>query len=84
MRGTQAPDEDHLTDADRTLRVPVLGICGGDDMVTRADQIGLGTRPFASKGYTEKILEGAGHWIMLEKRHEVSGALLEFVESCSD
>ncbi|PVH84679.1 alpha/beta-hydrolase [Cadophora sp. DSE1049] len=81
MRGTQAPDEDPLTDADRTLKVPVLGMCGGGDMVTRADQIGLGTRPFASKGYTEKVLEGAGHWIMLERREEVSTALLEFVAS---
>ncbi|KAF5013353.1 hypothetical protein FDECE_656 [Fusarium decemcellulare] len=79
MRGTQARDEDPLTDAERTLRVPVLGICGGGDMVTRADQIGRGTRPYASKGYTEVILQGAGHWIMLEKRAEVSNALLEFV-----
>jgi soluble epoxide hydrolase/lipid-phosphate phosphatase len=81
MRGTQAADEDPLTDADRMLKVPVLGICGAEDMVTRADQIGSGTTPFASKGYTEKILEGAGHWIMLEKREEVSNALIEFVTS---
>lgn len=79
MRGTQAVDEEPLTDADRTLRVPVLGICGAEDMVTRADQIGGGTRPFASKGYTEKILDGAGHWVMLERREVVSKALLEFV-----
>lgn len=79
MRGTQAPDEDPLTDAERTLRVPVLGICGGDDMVTRADQIGGGIRPYASKGYTEKVLDGAGHWVMLERREEVSKALLDFV-----
>ena len=81
MRGTQAADEDPLTDEDRTLNVPVLGLCGADDMVTRADQIGGGCRPWASKGYTEKVLEGAGHWIMLEKRAEVSNALLEFVKS---
>lgn len=81
MRGTQAADEDPLTDAQRTLNVPVLGICGSDDMVTRADQIGGGIRPYASKGYTEKVLEGAGHWVMLEKRAEVSGALLDFVRA---
>ncbi len=79
MRGTQAQDEDALTDAQRTLRVPVLGICGSEDMVTRADQIGTGIRPYASKGYVEKVLEGAGHWVMLEKRAEVSDALLDFV-----
>ena len=33
MRGTQAPDEDPLTDADRTLKVPVLGICGGEQLI---------------------------------------------------
>ncbi|KAI5461936.1 Alpha/Beta hydrolase protein [Mariannaea sp. PMI_226] len=81
MRGTQAPDEDPLTDADRTLKVPVLGLCGSEDMVTRADQIGRGIRPYASKSYTEKVLEGAGHWIMLEMRAEVSNALLDFVRA---
>lgn len=79
MRGTQAEDEDPLTDAQRTLMVPVLGICGSEDMVTRADQIGTGIKPYASKGYTEIILQGAGHWVMLEKRAEVSSALLDFV-----
>lgn len=83
MRGTQAPDEDTLTDAQRILNVPVLGICGSDDMVTRADQIGGGIRPYSSKGYTEMVLEGAGHWVMLEKRKEVSNALLDFVRSDS-
>ena len=78
MRGTQAADEDGLTDEQRTLRVPVLDICGGDDMVTRADQIGTGTRPYASKGYTEMILQGAGHWVMLERRAEVSKVLVDF------
>jgi pimeloyl-ACP methyl ester carboxylesterase len=81
MRGTQAQDEDPLTDAQRTLKVPVLGICGSEDMITRADQIGTGTRPYASRGYSEIILEGAGHWVMLEKRIEVSNALLDFVHS---
>ena len=81
MRGTQALDEDPLTDAQRTLKVPVLGICGSEDKVTRADQIGRGIRPYASKGYTEKVLEGAGHWLMLERRAEVSSALLDFVRA---
>ncbi|KAF4998685.1 hypothetical protein FGRMN_3011 [Fusarium graminum] len=78
MRGVQADDEDELTDQQRTLEIPVLGICGGEDMVTRADQIGRGIIPYASKGYTEVVLEGAGHWIMLERRAEVSRALLDF------
>ncbi|KAF5667259.1 epoxide hydrolase [Fusarium heterosporum] len=78
MRGVQADDEESLTDQQRTLKIPVLGICGGEDMVTRADQIGRGIIPYASKGYTEVVLEGAGHWIMLERRAEVSKALLDF------
>ncbi|KAF5027511.1 hypothetical protein F66182_382 [Fusarium sp. NRRL 66182] len=81
MRGTQAQDEEPLTDQQRTLQVPVLGICGGQDMVTRADQIGRGIRPYASQGYTEVILEGAGHWVMLERRQDVSNALLDFVRA---
>lgn len=81
MRGIQAPDEDPLTDDDRAIRVPVLGICGGEDMVTRADQIGGGVRPWETKGYVEKIFQGAGHWVMLERRKEFSEALLEFVAS---
>jgi soluble epoxide hydrolase / lipid-phosphate phosphatase len=81
MRGTQALDEEPLTDVERTLKVPVLGICGSEDRVTRADQIGGGIRPYASKGYTERVLEGAGHWVMLERRIEVSSALLDFVRA---
>lgn len=83
MRGIQAEDEDPLTDEQRTLKVPVLGICGGGDMVTRADQIGRGITPYASKGYKEVVLEGAGHWIMLERRAEVTNVLLEFVREGS-
>ncbi|KAF4955429.1 hypothetical protein FGADI_4539 [Fusarium gaditjirri] len=79
MRGIQADDEDQLTDEQRMLKVPILGICGGGDMVTRADQIGRGITPYASKGYKEVVLEGAGHWVMLERRAEVTNALLEFV-----
>ncbi|KAF4473177.1 Epoxide hydrolase 2 [Fusarium agapanthi] len=83
MRGIQVKDEDPLTDKQRMLQVPVLGICGGGDMVTRADQIGRGITPYASKGYKEVVFEGAGHWIMLERRAEVINALLEFVRQDS-
>lgn len=81
MRGFQSDDEDQLTDEQRSLKVPVLGICGGADMVTRADQIGRGITPYASKGYKEVVLEGAGHWIMLERHAEVTNTVLEFARA---
>lgn len=80
MRGTQVEDEKALTDAHRTLKVPVLGVGGSEDQVTRADQLKLGIGPWATKGYTEKVIDGAGHWILLEAKEVVSSALLEFAE----
>lgn len=78
MRGTQMPDEQVLTNEQRTLKVPVLGLCGVEDLVTRSDQLGAQIKPWASNGYTEKAVEGAGHWLMLDKREEVSGYLVDF------
>lgn len=77
MRGVQAKDEGAVTDADRTLEVPVLAVGGSQDLVARADQVRGATEPWSSKGYTEKTLD-AGHWLMLEKSQEVSEILLEF------
>ncbi|KAF4960055.1 hypothetical protein FSARC_10550 [Fusarium sarcochroum] len=79
LRGVQAKDEEILTDEDRTLKVPVLAIGGSQDLVTRADQLGMMTKPFAAAGYTEKTVD-AGHWMMYEDREGVSSALLEFLE----
>ncbi|KAM0544236.1 hypothetical protein ACHAPJ_011925 [Fusarium lateritium] len=79
LRGVQAKDEEHLTDEDRKLKVPVLTIGGSQDLVTRADQMGMTTRPFAVAGYTENTVD-AGHWMMYEDREGVNNALLEFLK----
>lgn len=82
MRGTQQADELAVTEEQLALKVPVLSIGGAQDLVTRADQLRQTIEPFALKGYTEKVVEGAGHWLMLEQREEVSSILLEFVGKC--
>lgn len=77
MRGVQAEDEAMLTDVDRTLKVPVLGVGCALDVIGRADQMRGGNEPWASKGYKEKVLQ-TGHWPMLEKSEELSSILIEF------
>lgn len=77
MRGTQAAEEAELGMEQLALKVPVLGIGGKADLVTRADQLRQQIEPFATKGYTEKLVD-AGHWLMFEQREEVSQLLSEF------
>jgi len=77
MRGVQAGDEAGLTDVDRTLKVPVLGVGGALDVIGRADQMQSANEPWASKGYTEKVLQ-TGHWPMMEKSEELSSILVDF------
>ncbi|KAI0444582.1 alpha/beta-hydrolase [Xylaria telfairii] len=77
MRGVQAAGEASLTDDDRTLKVPVLGIVGADDVVTLPDAVAGGTEPWAAAGYEERVVQ-AGHWLMLEKPDEVSQILIDF------
>ena len=80
MRGVQVADTQHLSDEVMKLRVPVLGIGGALDQLARASQMGEAIRPWAVAGYTEELVE-AGHWVMLEKRDEVSRILAEFGRS---
>ncbi|KAF9777141.1 hypothetical protein IL306_004596, partial [Fusarium sp. DS 682] len=79
LRGVQAKDDEVLTDEDRMLKVPVLAIGGSQDLVTRAEQMEMTTKPFAKAGYTERVVN-AGHWMMYEDREGVSAALLEFLK----
>lgn len=80
MQGVQAEDEAVVTNKQRALTVPVLGVGGAEDLVTRADQLRQSIEPWASKGYEEKVVQGAGHWLMLEKPDEVSKILVEFAQ----
>lgn len=78
LRGVQEASEAPLTDEDRTLHVPVLGIGGSEDAATLSGTLGPSTKPWAAAGYEEKIVQQAGHWIMLEKPDEVSQILIDF------
>jgi soluble epoxide hydrolase / lipid-phosphate phosphatase len=80
MRGVQAADEDHLTDDDRLLKVPVLTVGGTKDMVTRADQLRTTTEPWTTQRYSDQSVD-AGHWVMLEQRENISTILAKFAAS---
>ncbi|KAI0490927.1 alpha/beta-hydrolase [Xylaria cf. heliscus] len=77
LRGVQAASEAPLTDEDRRLKVPVLGISCADDLVTLPDAVRQTTEPWAAAGYEERTVQ-SGHWLMLEKPDEVSQILIDF------
>ncbi|KAI0196558.1 Alpha/Beta hydrolase protein [Xylaria flabelliformis] len=80
LRGVQAAGEASLTDEDRKLKVPVLGIAGADDLVTLPGTLVGETEAWAAAGFEERIIQ-AGHWVMLEKPDEVSQILVDFANS---
>ncbi|TRX96164.1 hypothetical protein FHL15_002888 [Xylaria flabelliformis] len=80
LRGVQAAGEASLTDEDRKLKVPVLGIAGADDLVTLPGTLVGGTEAWAAAGFEKRIIQ-AGHWVMLEKPDEVSQILIDFANS---
>ncbi|KAI0550750.1 alpha/beta-hydrolase [Xylaria curta] len=77
LRGVQVAGEASLTDEDRKLKVPVLGIAGADDGVTLPDVLIGGTEPWAVAGFEVRTVQ-AGHWVMLEKPDEISQILIDF------
>jgi len=79
MRGINAPDEVVLTDEDRTLKVPVLGVGAAKDMIVSPEEQRLSIEPWASAGYEQRIVD-AGHWVSLEKGEELSEILIEFAQ----
>ncbi|KAI1267191.1 alpha/beta-hydrolase [Xylariaceae sp. FL1019] len=79
LRGVQAADEAHVTDEERALKVPVLTVGGERDMVSLADTVVAGTKPWATAGYVEKAVD-AGHWVTLETAREIGDILLVFAD----
>jgi soluble epoxide hydrolase / lipid-phosphate phosphatase len=77
LRGINDADERNLTDADRTLHVPVLAVGGRYDPIARAEIQIETTRAWAAGGFESVTLDG-GHWLSIEKADEVSQLLLEF------
>ncbi|KAK7953496.1 epoxide hydrolase [Apiospora saccharicola] len=80
MCGIFEEDEAVLSDEDRKLRVPVVAIAGAKDQVSTPDDMTAVTKPYATGGYTEYLLD-AGHWVMLEQKEKVTSILAEFAES---
>ncbi|KAK8136776.1 hypothetical protein PG984_004716 [Apiospora sp. TS-2023a] len=80
MRGVFEEDEAVLSDEDRKLKVPVVAIAGAKDQVSTPEDMTAVTKPYATGGYTEYLLD-AGHWIMLEQKEKVTSILAEFAES---
>ncbi|KAI0532673.1 alpha/beta-hydrolase [Xylaria digitata] len=83
MRGVQAEGEASLTDEDRELKVPVLGIRCEEDLVTLPSTLTAATKPWAKAGYEERTVN-SGHWLMLEKPDEVSQILIDFASPAKD
>ncbi|TGJ86007.1 hypothetical protein E0Z10_g2761 [Xylaria hypoxylon] len=77
MRGVQVESEASLTNEDRELKVPVLGLGGAEDSVTLSSAIIEVTKPWAKAGYEERIIN-SGHWMMLEKPDEINQILIDF------
>ncbi|KAI1180788.1 alpha/beta-hydrolase [Nemania sp. FL0916] len=79
MRGVQVAGELLVTDEDRKLRVPVLGVSDAGDLVTLPDAQRQTTEPWAEAGYQERSVQ-AGHWVMLEKPDEMNQILVDFAQ----
>ncbi|KAK7935304.1 hypothetical protein PG985_000799 [Apiospora marii] len=80
MRGIFEEDEAVLSDEDRKLKVPIVGIGGAKDQVSIPEDMTAVTKPYTTKGYTEHVLD-AGHWVMLEQKEKVTSILAEFAAS---
>jgi len=75
-------DEAGLSDEDRKLRVPVVAIHAAKDRISVPEGMTAATKPWATNGYTEHLLD-AGHWVMLEQKENVTSILANFASSLS-
>ncbi|KAK8031266.1 hypothetical protein PG990_001000 [Apiospora arundinis] len=80
MRGVFLEDEAVLSDEDRKLKVPVVGIKAAKDQISVPEDMTVGTKPWAVNGYTEYLVD-AGHWVMLEQKEQVTTILVELAVS---
>ncbi|KAF2967064.1 hypothetical protein GQX73_g6526 [Xylaria multiplex] len=78
LRGVHAAEESVLTDEDRTLRVPVLGVGSAKDQVATPDLQKASLEQWAAAGFEQQIVD-SGHWIMQEKGDELNDILTEFI-----
>ena len=77
LRGLQRPDEADISDEDKLLHIPVLGVAGLKDLVTRPETVELQIKPYARAGYEIKELN-TGHWMVFEDPEGLSSILLDF------
>lgn len=78
MRGVQFEEEQKLTDANQTMRVPVLTISGTDDALSPPDEVTMTTKPWVDAEYIARTVK-AGHWVMYEASDAVTSIMLEFL-----
>ncbi|KAI0097827.1 Alpha/Beta hydrolase protein [Nemania sp. FL0031] len=78
LRGVHAADEAVLTDEDRMLRVPVLGVGSAKDQVATPEFQKAFLEPWAMAGF-QQIIVDSGHWVMQEKGDELNDILIEFI-----
>jgi soluble epoxide hydrolase/lipid-phosphate phosphatase len=79
MRGASAADEAIITDADRKLKVPVLAVGAGRDMISPPEvQKATFDKWVEREGGVEQVVVDAGHWIALEKGEELASILVDF------
>ena len=74
-------DKFDIMDKVHTIKMPTLVICGSEDLKTPVKY----TKYLADKieGATQVIIEGASHFVHLEKPREVNQAIEEFLGSLS-
>jgi pimeloyl-ACP methyl ester carboxylesterase len=62
------------------VTAPVLGIWSSGDMALTEEQM-TGSARYVDGSWRYERIDGAGHWMQLERADEVSGLLLDFVGS---
>ena len=63
--------------SEKKIEIPVLGIWGTKDIALTEDQMKL-SKDYVTH-FTYKTIEGAGHWLMLDKPKEVNLLILNFL-----
>ena len=79
--GVQVADEANVSMDAKALDVPVMTIVGADDAAESADNIQAATKLWTREKYRAEVVQGAGHWVMLEQPEEVNRLLSALVAS---
>jgi len=78
-RDLLACDEFDIMGEVEKIHLPALIVCGGEDRLTPVKYSEYLNRKIA--GSKMEVIEGAGHMLMLEEPHALSGGILRFLDS---